>query len=173
MQGNRNNVWRNGKDTTSYYLWVLSSLWHKIMSPVGSLWASVSRAADEVNTREISVSILCVALSFVNIHNRLAAFLQTHQPDLVIPCWTKYAQGQHALVGLWLGHACNTGMLIHAWRANGGKEASERVRELCKYPAYVRISWDIRKLTFLNLPLFKEHCVPPLHHQLVHSFVVL
>lgn len=61
----------------------------------------------------------------------------------------------------------------HVWRVTGGREASERVRELCKYPAYVRVSWDLGKLTFLHLPLFKKHCVPPLNHQLVHGFVVL
>lgn len=75
MQGNRNNLWGNGKGTISYYLWVLTSLQHKTMGPVGSLWASVSKAADEVNTKEISVSTCCVALSFVNIYNRFAAFL--------------------------------------------------------------------------------------------------
>lgn len=75
MQRNRNNLCGNGKDTISYYLWVLASLWHKTMGPVESLWASVSKAADEVNTRETGVSIHCAALSFVNIYNRFAAFL--------------------------------------------------------------------------------------------------
>lgn len=87
------------------------------------LWVSVSRAADEVNTKYISVSIGWVALSFVNIHNRFAAFLQTHQPDLVIPCRTKYAQGQQASVGLWPGHICYASMLTHVWIVTRGQRS--------------------------------------------------
>lgn len=145
----------------------------KTTDPVGSLWVSVSKAADKVNTKEINVSVFWATLSFVNTHNRFSAFFPNTPTWPCRKCWTKCAQGQQVQWGSDRATSATQVCSHTSVYCPEGKEAEERVRELFKYAAYIRSSWDLRNLTFLNLSLFKEHCVLPLAHQLVHGFVGL